>query len=361
MNKVITVNLNGRAYQFEETGYQALRKYLDEAEAKLAGNPDKGEIMADFEQAVADKCDRHLSAAKNVMTTNEIEEIIRAMGPVDGTKNGDAAAAGDGGGGVGKTAAPKRLYRIYEGSVLKGVCNGIAAYFNMDVTLVRVLFALLTIFTGGGWVVAYIVLMFVMPVARTEDELARAHGEPPFTAKDFIDRARAEYAKHTADPASHEAEWKEKMHAWKYERRDRSERRAERRRQREAWRAERDKWRAEHHHCGGIGALFGMIVSVVLTIIFVVALWSLIFHGMVFGHPLGIGHPLWVPIVFLIALFYIVSFPFRHLGHDSYHHEGSGFLVLLFLILFIYTAVALFPPVRDAWHSLIAYLQTVRT
>jgi len=40
MNKVITVNLNGNAYQVEESGYNALDEYLADAEAKLKDNPD---------------------------------------------------------------------------------------------------------------------------------------------------------------------------------------------------------------------------------------------------------------------------------------------------------------------------------
>jgi hypothetical protein len=40
MQKVITINLNGNAYQLDETGYEALRAYLDHAEAQLANNPD---------------------------------------------------------------------------------------------------------------------------------------------------------------------------------------------------------------------------------------------------------------------------------------------------------------------------------
>ncbi len=41
MQKVITINLNGNAYQLDETGYDALRAYLDHADAQLGANPDK--------------------------------------------------------------------------------------------------------------------------------------------------------------------------------------------------------------------------------------------------------------------------------------------------------------------------------
>ena len=47
-----------------------------------------------------------------------------------------------------------------------GVCNGIAAYLNVDVTWVRIAFVLLTIFSSGVWFVVYLVLMFVVPVRR---------------------------------------------------------------------------------------------------------------------------------------------------------------------------------------------------
>jgi DNA-binding transcriptional MocR family regulator len=55
MNTVIIVNLNGNAFHIEEPGYVALRAYLDAAGAQLEDNPDKGEILADLEQAIADK------------------------------------------------------------------------------------------------------------------------------------------------------------------------------------------------------------------------------------------------------------------------------------------------------------------
>jgi phage shock protein C len=54
----------------------------------------------------------------------------------------------------------KRLYRIRDGRIVAGVCAGLAAYFGVDPTLVRLAFALLTVFGGigvllylGAWVV----------------------------------------------------------------------------------------------------------------------------------------------------------------------------------------------------------------
>ncbi len=56
----------------------------------------------------------------------------------------------------------KKLYRIEEGSKLFGVCGGVAEYFDIDPTIVRVGWALLSVFCGAG-IIAYIVCALCMP------------------------------------------------------------------------------------------------------------------------------------------------------------------------------------------------------
>ena len=86
MQKVITINLNGNAYQLDETAYGLLRTYLDAAELQLKDNPDKAEIISDLEQAIADKCNRVLGARKTVVTTAEMQQIIEEMGRSKGRR-----------------------------------------------------------------------------------------------------------------------------------------------------------------------------------------------------------------------------------------------------------------------------------
>ena len=57
----------------------------------------------------------------------------------------------------------KKLYRIMEGKQLCGVCTGLARYFSLDITVVRLLTVLLALFGPG--IVAYIVCAFVIPEA----------------------------------------------------------------------------------------------------------------------------------------------------------------------------------------------------
>lgn len=59
---------------------------------------------------------------------------------------------------------PKRLYKGHE-KMLCGVCSGIAEYFNLDPTLVRLAAVALTIWWGSG-LIAYIVAAIIMPRRR---------------------------------------------------------------------------------------------------------------------------------------------------------------------------------------------------
>jgi phage shock protein C len=57
---------------------------------------------------------------------------------------------------------PRKLYRSRSQRMIAGVCGGLADYFNVDATLVRVLFLLLAVFGGTGLVI-YIVMWVIVP------------------------------------------------------------------------------------------------------------------------------------------------------------------------------------------------------
>ncbi len=58
--------------------------------------------------------------------------------------------------------AQKRLYRSTQDRMFAGVCGGIAEYLEVDPTLVRLVFAALTLLGGPG-IIIYIVLMLIVP------------------------------------------------------------------------------------------------------------------------------------------------------------------------------------------------------
>ena len=56
----------------------------------------------------------------------------------------------------------KRLYKVEEDRKICGVCGGIAEYFNIDPTIVRVIWAILT-FAWGTGLLAYFICALCMP------------------------------------------------------------------------------------------------------------------------------------------------------------------------------------------------------
>ena len=61
----------------------------------------------------------------------------------------------------------KKLYRSVSNKKLAGVCAGLAEYLNMDATIIRLIWALITLFAGAG-LLAYIVCALVIP-AKPDD------------------------------------------------------------------------------------------------------------------------------------------------------------------------------------------------
>ena len=61
----------------------------------------------------------------------------------------------------------KKLYRIRTGRKILGVCGGLANYFDIDPTIVRVVFALIGLFWGAG-ILAYFIMALVIPENPSE-------------------------------------------------------------------------------------------------------------------------------------------------------------------------------------------------
>lgn len=77
----------------------------------------------------------------------------------------------------------KRLYRGRTNVMVSGVCGGIGQYLEIDPTLIRVFFALLTIVEGTG-ILLYVLLWVIVPLEpQLEDLLAEISDTNTETAK----------------------------------------------------------------------------------------------------------------------------------------------------------------------------------
>jgi phage shock protein PspC (stress-responsive transcriptional regulator) len=331
MNKVITINLNGRAFQVEEEGFAKLKSYLDEAASRLENDPDKAEIISDLEQALAEKLQRYLNQNKTVITDQESALVIKEMGPVQSTaENNEAGEKGQ----KEKANEPaKRLYKISEAGIIRGVCAGLAAYFNIDVTLMRIIFVALAVLTHGLWILVYIVMMVVLPEAKSSEQVAAAFGQP-FTAQEWVDRSREEYRKF-----ANRAEWR----MWKHELKNKI-------------RAEKYARTMRYDDYGSnnfFSPFFGLLIAII-TIFWIFGFFTIIAKGAIFGWMIPASIPLIVSLLVWIILFGLVTSSLRApryqncaVGQAHYcrHRYGFfGFLFNLALLALILWAVWHFLP-----------------
>jgi phage shock protein PspC (stress-responsive transcriptional regulator) len=322
MQTVIIVNLNGNAFHLEEPGYRALRHYLDAAGQQLQDNPDRAEILADLEQAIADKCAHYLQPHKNVIRAQEMEGVLKEMGPVQS----DTAAAGGAPGAeahpdpagtaanAARGPAPRRLYQIREGAMISGVCAGMAAYFNVDVSIVRIAFVVLAVLTGGLWVLVYLAMMFVIPFANTDEERAAAAGAP-FNAQEVIDRAKRHYAQF-----KDEHEWRRH---WRQQRREWRRRWSEG----ASWWAhnlQRNVYQASTQ-AGYFGQVFASLLIPVLAVLgmvlfftFIASLVALSTTGALFGWAVLNSMPLWVACLVLCLVYGAIASQLHNLRRAVY-------------------------------------------
>jgi phage shock protein PspC (stress-responsive transcriptional regulator) len=74
----------------------------------------------------------------------------------------------------------KQLMRPREGRMVAGVCAGIGQFFGIDANIIRVVFAALTVFTGGAGVLVYLAAWAVVP----------EEGEKASIAENYMNKKR---------------------------------------------------------------------------------------------------------------------------------------------------------------------------
>ncbi|MCH7698213.1 MAG: PspC domain-containing protein [Chloroflexi bacterium] len=192
MNRVTLINLAGRALYVEDDGAEAIDRWMEAARATLEGDPDRDELLADFEQAIGDRCSARTTGETDVVTTPVVEEILSALGPVEpaGTSDGEAVetepiAAAE------TRLRDRQLYRLTgeDEGMIAGVCAGVAAYLNVDVTVVRVVTVIAALVSLGAVALVYGAMALIVPAASSPDERMAVRGYG-VSAKEVMSRAR---------------------------------------------------------------------------------------------------------------------------------------------------------------------------
>ena len=152
MKKTLTVNLNGIVFHIDDDAYEMLQRYLHEIADHFQSEDEKKEIMADIEARIAELFTEKLQKNKNVVTLSDVEEIIEIMGKpsqyTDEEEETPKASKND----KKQHNNSRRFYRDPDNAVLGGIAGGLSAYFNIDVTWIRIILVLL-VFLGVGFIV----------------------------------------------------------------------------------------------------------------------------------------------------------------------------------------------------------------
>ena len=365
MQRVVSINLNGNAYQLEENGYSALFAYIDATEAQLKDSADRAQRLADLERAVAEKCQACLGPHKTVVTSSEIDRIIFDLGPIPGqpaaepasssssSSNAQSSASSSSGSGSGPTH--RRLYQIREGAMISGVCMGLSEFLHLDVTLIRVMFVIFAFATHGFGMLAYAALMFILPKVNTRADVSGASsatGTMPPHHWPWDDGWPWD---------KHGWPWDHEPPKWAQEVRDTGR----------SWRDERRDARMARHPWGPWGAI-SMVVCIGFAFLWL-SMWT--HGGFFFGWPYFWGFPHWIGIVVFFVVMRMIFMPFRmarwhRYGYGPYRPSGpygpydhphhawasmwNGLAWFVFMIFAVWAAYHFIPEV----HEFIRNIQT---
>jgi len=220
MKKVIKVSINKMPFTLAEDAYNVLKVYLDHLRRYYAGKDGGSEIVDGIEERIAELLGERTGMGARVVSKADVDAVLEIMGPpeVIEEEGGDPSSEAFAGSPPPKPA--KRLYRDVDHKVIGGVCSGLAAYFNIEVVLIRIIFAVLFFVPSGihvfsnmhhwgplvfnfPWVfvVIYVILWIVIPPARSVEEKYAMRGAP-LSARGVQHSAPAPAPRHTYESRS---------------------------------------------------------------------------------------------------------------------------------------------------------------
>ena len=178
MKKTVTVNISGIVFHIDEDAYEKLNKYLLRIKSYFRKEEGGDEIISGIESRIAEMFQERRKDHPKAINIEDVNEAISQLGEPVEMDNGQEDRKNHSGGaaGIANDSAPRRLFRDPDNKYIGGVCGGLAAYFNIDPTFVRILFVIL-ILLAGSTIFAYIILWIVIPRARTTADRLSMRGE----------------------------------------------------------------------------------------------------------------------------------------------------------------------------------------
>lgn len=187
MNKTLSIGLAGFSFTIEEHAYIKLSDYLNALRSSLDAS-EADEVMHDIEIRMVEIF-RDSMAKREIINDTDVERVIAQIGSPEKIEEQEEAyysekntkksyATGT------EFTDKKQLFRDPERQKIAGVCAGLAAYFGMELTAMRLIwigaFLFLWVAPGSSFlvIILYFILWAVLPKAETASDFLKMKGKP---------------------------------------------------------------------------------------------------------------------------------------------------------------------------------------
>ncbi len=174
MKTVINVGIGGRSFIINEDAYQKLDIYLERFKQKTKMGEEANEVIEELEIRIAELFEEGLCSNQHVVTIEMVNSVISQLGLPDGS---DANTEFSTNYTNKEMRTEKKFFRDPDNKVIGGICGGLAAYLDVDITLVRIIFLVLLICGSFGfWM--YVIFWIVAPMAKSASDKCQMRGLP---------------------------------------------------------------------------------------------------------------------------------------------------------------------------------------
>ena len=178
MNKTVNINLAGIFFHIDEDAYLKLQRYLEAIKRSFTDSQGRSEIIADIEARISELFSERVKDDKQVIGIKEVDEVITIMGQPEDYLVDDEIFEDRPQQSYRSSSSSKKLFRDTENSYIAGVSSGLGHYLGIDAVWVRLLWILLTLGSGGTFILIYILFWVLVPEAVTTSEKLTMKGEP---------------------------------------------------------------------------------------------------------------------------------------------------------------------------------------
>lgn len=168
MNEVTRIHLGRQPYTISVAAHQELKDYLADIE-KQVGDKD---VLQEVELRMSELLTERGIDKDKVILAADVTYLKEQLGSPDDFGEDQEESP--------KPKADKptrRLFRDTDNALIAGVAAGLGNYFGLDITLVRLIFVLIVIFSAGFGIILYLLLWLIVPPAETASERLQMRGK----------------------------------------------------------------------------------------------------------------------------------------------------------------------------------------